>query len=42
VLVVTDHDAIDYQALVDAAVLVVDTRNATRSVEGGRDKIVFA
>ena len=33
VLIVTDHSDYDYQAIVDAAVLVVDTRNATRGIE---------
>ena len=28
VLIATDHDAVDYHALVAAAQLVVDTRNA--------------
>ena len=37
VLIATDHDAVDYQALVDAARLVVDTRNvcARKGVRGG-------
>ncbi len=39
VLIATDHEAYDYQWTVDNAALVVDTRNATREVEGGRDKI---
>jgi UDP-N-acetyl-D-glucosamine dehydrogenase len=42
VLVVTDHDDIDYQQVVAAARLVVDTRNATRDVTAGREKIVRA
>jgi UDP-N-acetyl-D-glucosamine dehydrogenase len=42
VLIVTDHDAIDYDALVAAARLVVDTRNATRNVREHRDRIVLA
>ncbi len=41
-LVVTDHDGIDWQALVDAAPLVVDTRNATRDVGKNRERIVKA
>ena len=41
-LITTDHDAIDYAALVKWSKLVVDTRNATKSVEQGRDKIVLA
>ena len=35
VLVVTDHSGIDWQSLVDAAQLVVDTRNSTAKVVGG-------
>ena len=43
VLVATDHDDVDYHALVAAARLVVDTRNATREVAGHhRHKIVRA
>ena len=42
VLICTDHDGIDYGSLVAHARLVVDTRNATRTVEGGRDRIVRA
>jgi len=39
VLIATDHSAYDYAAIVEAAQLVVDTRNATRSVTKNRDKI---
>ena len=42
VLIVTDHSEIDWQSLVDAAQLVVDTRNATARVTRGKDKIFFA
>ena len=42
VLIVTDHTDVDYGGVVEAAQLVVDTRNATRTVTGGRDKIVKA
>jgi UDP-N-acetyl-D-glucosamine dehydrogenase len=42
VLIVTDHDGIDYEAVVAAAYLVVDTRNATRQVARHRDRIVRA
>ena len=42
VLITTDHTSIDYQRVVDHAPLVVDTRNATRSVTRGREKIVRA
>jgi UDP-N-acetyl-D-glucosamine dehydrogenase len=42
VLITTDHTGIDYQWLVTNAPLVVDTRNATREVQTGREKIVKA
>jgi UDP-N-acetyl-D-glucosamine dehydrogenase len=42
VLVATDHTAIDYARVVERSRLVVDTRNATRHVRVGRDKIVPA
>jgi UDP-N-acetyl-D-glucosamine dehydrogenase len=41
VLIVTDHDAIDYRALLDHARLVVDTRGVTRHL-GRRDNVVMA
>src|SRR5690606_32933647 len=41
-IIVTDHDGTDYAALVGAVPLVVDTRNATRDVSSGREKIVRA
>jgi UDP-N-acetyl-D-glucosamine dehydrogenase len=42
VVIVTDHDAVDYEQVVAQAPLVVDTRNATRGVKRGRQKIVRA
>ena len=42
VLITTDHSSIDYQWVVDHASVVVDTRNATRNVTRGREKIVRA
>lgn len=42
VVVVTDHSAYDYNFIVEHAPLVIDTRNATKSVAKGRDKIVRA
>ena len=42
VLITTDHTNIDYQRVVNHAPLVVDTRNATRAVTRGREKIVRA
>ena len=41
-LIVTNHDGIDWQFVVDHAPIVVDTRNATRHVKSGREKIVKA
>jgi UDP-N-acetyl-D-mannosaminuronate dehydrogenase len=42
VLIVTDHTSVDYAAVVEHAPLVVDTRNATKGVKTGREKIVKA
>jgi UDP-N-acetyl-D-glucosamine dehydrogenase len=39
VVIVTDHDCIDYAKVVCGAKLVIDTRNATRNVLMGREKI---
>jgi len=39
VVIATDHDCVDYLQLVRDAKLVIDTRNATRNVTFGRDKI---
>lgn len=39
VIIATDHSSYDYTAIVAAANLVVDTRNATRQVIGNREKI---
>ena len=41
-LITTDHTNFDYQWIVDHSNLVVDTRNATRGLTRGRDKIVQA
>jgi UDP-N-acetyl-D-glucosamine dehydrogenase len=40
VVIVTDHTRIDYQQIVDDAVLVVDTRNATARTSRGRARVV--
>ena len=40
VLIATDHTSYDYQAIVDAASLVVDTRNATKRITRNQQKIV--
>ena len=42
VLIVTDHSSVDYEYIVRHASLVVDTRNATRDVREGREKVVKA
>jgi len=39
VLIATDHSSIDYDRVVQHARLIVDTRNATRRVTVGREKI---
>jgi UDP-N-acetyl-D-glucosamine dehydrogenase len=41
-VIVTDHDDVDYEALVAGCPLTVDTRNATRAVRRHRDRIVAA
>ncbi|HZZ72777.1 MAG TPA: nucleotide sugar dehydrogenase [Pirellulales bacterium] len=38
-LISTDHSAYDYELIVKHAPLVIDTRNATRHVKTGREKI---
>jgi UDP-N-acetyl-D-glucosamine dehydrogenase len=42
VVICTDHDGVDYGAIVAASKLIVDTRNATRDVRVGREVIVYA
>jgi UDP-N-acetyl-D-glucosamine dehydrogenase len=42
VLIATDHDAVDYKALVKAARLVVDTRNACAKAGARMSKVVKA
>ena len=42
VLISTDHTAFDYQFIVDTSSLVVDTRNATKRITRGREKVVRA
>jgi UDP-N-acetyl-D-glucosamine dehydrogenase len=39
VLIATDHSAYDYDFIVRHSRLVVDTRNATKPVAHGREKI---
>jgi UDP-N-acetyl-D-mannosaminuronate dehydrogenase len=40
VVVVTDHRCINYRWLVQHAHMVIDTRNATKGVRRGREKVV--
>jgi UDP-N-acetyl-D-glucosamine dehydrogenase len=40
VVIITHHSAVDYKSLVKEAALIVDTRNATKDVSFGREKIV--
>ena len=42
VLVATNHSVYDWQMIADYASLIVDTRGATREVNGDRDHIVYA
>ncbi|MCG8448235.1 MAG: nucleotide sugar dehydrogenase [Pirellulales bacterium] len=42
VLIATNHTAYDYPFIVEHSSLVIDTRNATRNVTEGREKIVKA
>ena len=39
VLITTDHSAFDYDLIVEHSRFVLDTRNATRDVTRGRDKV---
>ncbi len=40
ILIITDHSLLDYNWVVACAQLVVDTRNATKNVREGREKII--
>ncbi|AWM37936.1 UDP-N-acetyl-D-glucosamine 6-dehydrogenase [Gemmata obscuriglobus] len=42
VLIATDHTAYDYDFIVKHSKLVIDTRNATKTVSSGREKVVRA
>jgi UDP-N-acetyl-D-glucosamine dehydrogenase len=41
-LILTDHDAFDYERIARLSTAVIDTRNATRNVVANREKIVLA
>ncbi len=40
VVILTDHSTIDYNLIVKHAVAIVDTRNATRTIHNGSNKII--
>lgn len=42
VMILTDHSGYDYERIVRLSSLVIDTRNATKNVSEGRDRIVKA
>ena len=42
VVIVTDHSCYDWQDIVNKSKLVIDTRNATRHVKGGKEKVIRA
>ena len=42
VVIATDHSRIDYAWIVKNSKLVIDTRNATRNVAEGKEKIVLS
>lgn len=42
VIVVTDHRIYDFEQIVKHAPLIIDTRNATRGIIEGREKIILA
>lgn len=42
VIIATDHSTYDFEFIVSASRLVIDTRNATRAVRAGRERIVLA
>ena len=41
VLITTDHSSYDYEEIVKYAKCVIDTRNATKNVKKGREKVVL-
>ncbi len=40
VVIITDHDSVDYRRVVDTASIIVDTRNATASLSNPRGRVV--
>lgn len=41
VVILTDHDGVDYNLVIRHAPLVFDTRNATRELDGPRDRVIL-
>ena len=41
VVIVTNHRVFNYEQIVDQATLVLDTRNATRGITRGREKVIM-
>ena len=41
VIILTNHSNVDYARVVEQAKLVIDTRNATKNVTAGREKVVL-
>ncbi|MTI85421.1 MAG: nucleotide sugar dehydrogenase [Firmicutes bacterium] len=41
VLITTDHSCINYQWIVDQAQVVIDTRNVTKSLQKGQEKVIL-
>ena len=42
VIVITDHSDYDFGEIVKHSNLVIDTRNATKGIKAGREKVVMA
>ncbi len=40
VAIITDHNSYDYKRIVKSAPLIIDTRNATKGISKGREKII--
>jgi len=40
VAIITDHNSYDYRRIVNSAPLIIDTRNATKGISKGREKII--
>jgi UDP-N-acetyl-D-glucosamine dehydrogenase len=40
ILITTDHTLYDYEWIVEKAQLVIDTRNATKGIKRGKEKVI--